>query len=609
MSKGFNLLGKSNDPALNSCTDPTRKFILKSASKPVDRKTGGPDAEVPDDPVGYADKGGTPMNKTAARGLRLFWSALLLIASFDARADGNCPLDAWISNLPECPAGNNTILPAHYPNAAYVVSDDAHVATLAAQHFTTSTVLGILKNSGDQVPLILLPVRGETLERLRHEIRQFTSQHPEFASRREAWLSSLVQAGNASYTWQQDYFESFFDPATGRPVIRGIDVYAGHFPAALENTGNLVSSASKKCEGFGTNGSSLKSVGTYSNGAALYGGNIEGLPGGLCLYGDNQPREYARQYCGDDANHTVISSAWLRVGHVDEITALVKNPKEAPPCDFAITLASPRLALKLLKENPDEKFFGFYSEPAAGSIDLTYRTLEYIQSGTCRIVNESNLLEKMRDPGPRGAPANPEPVRGEAYKASSLERRLREFLWIPLSHAGVTQGANSGAPDCSKVTNAQIAKAFETVERIRINNALVQVKMDEARKILEAKLKERLPQCRPTFIEVPQLFNGSYPVEDPNAGPDAPLQKRYQLREKSLLSVLPNAANSVLVGNAVLSPHPQNAAFARYLEQAYQKSGLKSEFIDTYDYAHSGNGNLHCSTHSIPACKPRRSVK
>lgn len=41
------------------------------------------------------------------------------------------------------------------------------------------------------------------------------------------------------------------------------------------------------------------------------------------------------------------------------------------------------------------------------------------------------------------------------------------------------------------------------------------------------------------------------------------------------------------------------------MEEAYKKRGLKSEFVDTFDYAHEGQGNLHCSTNTIHVCNPR----
>jgi hypothetical protein len=57
------------------------------------------------------------------------------------------------------------------------------------------------------------------------------------------------------------------------------------------------------------------------------------------------------------------------------------------------------------------------------------------------------------------------------------------------------------------------------------------------------------------------------------------------------------------VRQTVLVPHPHNASFAAATTDAYNKVGLKQQFVETWDYAHSGDGNLHCSTHAIPFCR------
>jgi len=46
-------------------------------------------------------------------------------------------------------------------------------------------------------------------------------------------------------------------------------------------------------------------------------------------------------------------------------------------------------------------------------------------------------------------------------------------------------------------------------------------------------------------------------------------------------------------------------AFKGYLEDQMKKRGNKTSFVRTYEYSHMGKGNLHCSTHTIPFCRPR----
>jgi hypothetical protein len=60
-----------------------------------------------------------------------------------------------------------------------------------------------------------------------------------------------------------------------------------------------------------------------------------------------------------------------------------------------------------------------------------------------------------------------------------------------------------------------------------------------------------------------------------------------------------------MVNDTLISPEPNNKIFKEYVDHEYKKRGLKTDYIDTFEYAHMGNGNLHCSTHEIRKCKPR----
>ena len=128
--------------------------------------------------------------------------------------------------------------------------------------------------------------------------------------------------------------------------------------------------------------------------------------------------------------------------------------------------------------------------------------------------------------------------------------------------------------------------------------------MDEAKKIIRKRLKERLPQCgEPRFIDVPDLFYGGSPVEKEGSAPSSREVDRFELPRRMAFSLLPNPTNAVVVGRTVLLPHPQNRAFERYLKKSYEKQGAKVDFIDTFDYAHLGYGNLHCVTNAIRYCQ------
>lgn len=51
--------------------------------------------------------------------------------------------------------------------------------------------------------------------------------------------------------------------------------------------------------------------------------------------------------------------------------------------------------------------------------------------------------------------------------------------------------------------------------------------------------------------------------------------------------------------DTLIAPDPSNDVFQKYMEEEYKKRGLKAEFVDIFDYAHRGEGNLHCSTYIV----------
>jgi len=131
--------------------------------------------------------------------------------------------------------------------------------------------------------------------------------------------------------------------------------------------------------------------------------------------------------------------------------------------------------------------------------------------------------------------------------------------------------------------------------------------MDVTKKTILSKLEQRLPQCKGSIqmIDVPNIFYGDETEPKPGASATAPIADRYDLPDGQISSVLPNPTNSLNVGqNAVLVPHPQNNAFAKYLGFIFNSLGVKLKFEDTSDYAHLGDGNLHCITHAVPICRP-----
>jgi len=151
--------------------------------------------------------------------------------------------------------------------------------------------------------------------------------------------------------------------------------------------------------------------------------------------------------------------------------------------------------------------------------------------------------------------------------------------------------------DCSKLDNSDISDLFRNNRELSEYNKLIQIEMDNVRNEIRKKIKDKAPNCEPDFIEVPNLFIGGRPFINDDGALELPM--------KMADSVLPNPTNSISVNDTVISPDPSNAAFRNYLTKEYEKRGLKHEVVDTFDYAHIGDGNLHCATNTFHICKPR----
>ena len=463
----------------------------------------------------------------------------------------------WTSDqtIPKCPVTGNTKLPETYPVAAFVVSDEANMETEAAEVFTETFVKNVLEASGERTPLFFLPVKDETFTKVQNIVRGVTSINSE---RQKRWLDSLIHLPDTPRViWQQDYFEAFINSVTGLPVLRSISGYEDDH--GIEVGPRLINDITTGCSFFKAGKPLPPDEIDYQLGDPDTGGNIEALPGGLCAYGDQQDFDtFGKHYCVKSGNAVVLNTSWLSVGHVDEVFAVVKNRKAASPCDFSVLLVSPRKGLQLLRQRAKEKFASFYSHLSGYSNkDLWYRS---------------------------GGTSDPQNIELLCNLVSKSKKKRR------------CDGMNN-------FSNGDIYGFIRNDRELRVLNQLVDRVMEENRKTIELKLSERFPACSIKFIEVPGIFYGGTPVLKKGCrkrgGTDC-----YDLPLDSARSFLPSLVNLVQVEDTVLSPHPQTKGFVTYMNGVYDSLGLKVNYIDTYDYGHMGQGDLHCVTHAINICRP-----
>jgi len=393
-----------------------------------------------------------------------------------------------------------------------------------------------------------------------------------------------------SWTWQQDYFESFVDTKTGNPVLRRLESY--------DRAGGDLKSMASKAQSCGiVEGDGLKSFKNPDGKTILngeMGGNIEGLPGGICMIGDNQDPEFALQFCGNKDNLISLDVSWLNVGHVDELFKVIPTNRPGVPaeCNFSLLIASPRKALELLDKPSarDHKFFTDFSFSNQSEIESfrSSRTSSRVGSKLCELYSNNIIPLRKKEESPQNQ---------DSQGAKKAFYQLID-LFINKSHAGVILG--SGEETVCKVetiTNGEFKKAISESKHKKFNE-LVQKTLDDSKDKIIKKILERLPHCASFIqvVEVPDLFYG--PVKVNNDGTEE------LARPGTSGSFMPNPTNSVVSNQTLILPDPQNGLFKEYLGDEMKNLGIKSTFIDTWDYSHLGDGNLHYSTHSIPYCRP-----
>jgi hypothetical protein len=515
-----------------------------------------------------------------------------------------------LSPAPLCPDSGSTILDETYPTQAFVVSVQGYHTSSSYSSYSKEPenelpadfIISILESYNAERPEIFVPAAKSEFEDLIKKVEENLLKSGLSPLLIQKQVSSIKHVEAQSYTWQQDYFESFISPDTGRPVVREVSSYRNLSSMEKSASINGFKSKSNGCEieigkplkdYKGTKGGDPKTT-SWRNGEM--GGNIEGLPGGLCLKGNNQAEDFVSQYCGprELENAVEVDVGWMEVGHVDEIIKVVpifpkKNPEE---CNFSVWLASPRLGLEVLKK-PVVGSKKFIDHSDLTESELNQKIQDIINSAAgkklCSLLEDFIIDENKDNPNVPSSKA-----KGAYFWHFFLHTMIQNSYADDIG--GIT--TNNCSKKLAKITNAEMALLMDKDQDFQLMNKLIQEKMDANREMIEKKLKERLPQCKDIqFVEVPDLFYGHGMAE---------VDGKMELPEPGNgRSLFPNPTNSVLANQTMIVPKSPNIEFNLHVKNILANQGLKSKFVDTWNYAHSGDGNMHCSSHSLTYCSPR----
>ncbi len=240
-----------------------------------------------------------------------------------------------------------------------------------------------------------------------------------------------------------------------------------------------------------------------------------------------------------------IDISFLNVGHVDEIINIVKTAA-APPCNFAVLMASPNKAIELLAKN---RF----------KARLNCNTFEL------QAINSVAVHRKI------------DPLADEAikrmYDGSCIDKfSVNEFLMHPeyalirrenILKAKPKAGCDEDKENCS-------AKNIATI-------------LNENSEIIKNEIRAKTKCEEPVMLEIPVLF-------------------------KDGSSYLPNQVNGVVQTNHsgasnFIAPRSYFKPFDDYVEAELKKVGVKVSLIHDLEY-HLLQGEVHCGTNSIPVCDP-----
>ena len=546
------------------------------------------------------------------KGTFLLFSGLQI---FSVTAFGQC-IDTKDPSVPACPIGKTQALDDRYP-AAYVTVGPGQGNDQLGFDFAKKAFA-----AGKPTKIVLSGWKVEQYDSLKESLKKSGFTDDEIKQR-------LIHFDTGtSYQWQQDFVQPEFNPATGAPEMRPINSYLSRRTSVTDDQQYFSQLANKLndqkvfCNAFVKTGKILPETLKEQHESNYFGGNLEGFPGGLCMVGDTLPEESLQDFCkGKPENMVKLPASWLKVGHVDEAFSVVKDTKAKPPCNYAVLRASPKKALDLLQSsltNPEiaQKKFLELNEGDRNTATLVCDTRESLEKNRSRL---------------RSVPASED---SKTLKGASL---FKSFNLISNANAGVgviITGSGTDVSPCNEMSNKEAYDAINFNHEIFDFNMLVEEEMIKAEKeIKEKSASNGCPNIK--VLPVPNLFRGNVKSELINSDEIISVKlvdgttlkkKRSEFTEDEMnliphrdrielfkmkidprtgKSINPNPTNSVSLNQTLIFPEQKNSIFSDYLKKDIAENlGLNSSFVNTWQSAHTSDGNLHCSTNTFRYCRP-----
>ncbi len=487
----------------------------------------------------------------------------------------NCTIDVNDPTVPECPESG--LLDDRYPASVMLLGHEGD-----ATFRTVKSALEKIIATEQKPPLLLINTTDANYAKIIDLILKTTKKEDH-----KKWLSSIRLVKSRRYNWNQDYFQSYVDPNTGKPFLREVLPYrrAYHKKPGGEKELAAASDVFKDVSKMMSTlcnipvGEGIDIPGNRDVYGGYAGGNIEGAPGNLCFLGDNgMPDDirsaYAQSACPAASTPIKVPTHWLGVGHTDEVVTTVRT-KDPAPCNFRVLVARPSKAMDVLRENPNGKAFKGL-EAAPENEQSSFLVGNTHLKRVCAAVLEKR---KQRTPSPQ----------------KNRDTDIESWLFsIPKAHA--TDG--DSILNCINMSNGELLDAIENDPELRDYNGLVDQTLAQFQDDLQKQLAAK-HNCKNMVSSIPGLYSGAVVKE----GDKLHLADPSELRGGD--SIFPNISNSVQLGDGLYVSDPVNEAFQNEVKGQMSSAGVNAQFVNTRAN-HAHKGNLHCATNTVRYCRPRK---
>jgi hypothetical protein len=556
--------------------------------------------------------------------------------------------------LKKCPQTGSKLLDQTYPTNTFITA----LTTPDQKELIKNFVLAY-KTSPDQIPGIEISAPQESYDDFIAELNETLKSK---GLDPDKYTAQLRHSKIPPYTWQQDLYLGTFDKVDGKPVVNLFDGYKSKLSDEYMNKNastqqslmmmlggpvdtNLVNKSNEESDKFmkeildATEKMTGKPTVQLSNLDLKYvnagmGGNIQALPGGLCLIGDAVTDKYAAQFCGDNKDDIVkVDTSWMEVGHVDELIKVLPSQKpclgEDCSCQFSLVVGSPNLALEQLGSLEGKNSLFLNTGDGPSSPEERFNVMKELLScpGTkcsgqfmCEFyISKVHPLRKFDNKSDENKESN-----GARYSKMFLDNFLISPVFAGItpiriktscknSYTETNYSVYKSSSACTDIdfcahhmqslTNKEFLDAIKSDPDYQKYLDTIQKNISQSEEKMKSAIKTKLPHCDGKFdvAHVPQLF---YPTD----GYDnlyVEIDGVTELKKPgSSVSLFPNPSNGVLANKTYIVPQQINSTFDKATSKIIKEStGLEVVSSPSMNL-HKIFGNLHCASKSILECKP-----